>query len=747
VDATQKTTVALTAVKKKRESRGKKVAEKKPSLDVKKGFFFSGKKSELGSAFGGSIPFIEGAPAKKKSLKKKTVPPVVEKKQKEKSVPHVTKPQVQSERRTSVSWFSQIPDTLPARMRIVAYVGVVYIVLGVWGVSYALADMYGVKKISDALSLDTVLQKASVIESALLGTQDTAPVLTTTPVTQATDEAPPAAPNPTSVVSPEQEESIKREAYQNEVLRRASSTAISAPSVASDASSSTTEPLSPPVTISFSEKAPFHGTVTLSVSVANAEKIEFALLPKNALTPYYLGRAYKVPEEKSLWRFSWETKNIPNGTYALVAQVKNKYGMYMSEKKSVSILHPVTSALDTAKTEERKPSVEVAEAVTTIETEMPSALRTPNTPPTKVLPVEPREKELLESREPQLTVIKEDDTATEERSTEPNTVASDKVVRNQDILDMQRSAFKDELLLRIERFGVAYRAKDVHSQEFIQKEMTALKEENVARLGERGTLSKESQDLLEKEFASLIKQEVVRIETREKMITERVGDTVSKDSDNDGIVDYDEVTLYKTDPTVADSDNDGFTDGAEVMSGYDPINSDGEVMVAFENPESEGLVREDILTVASIDTERAEEKVVGARLAGKGLPNSFITLYVFSTPVVITVRTNEDGSWSYIFDKELEDGAHTVYVGITDNAGRIVAKSKPFGFVKTAEAFAAQPEDGAPVALTESEPELLSTSVMLLVAALVLTMLGSALVALGMYFMRPQEYEVSPKFV
>ena len=76
-------------------------------------------------------------------------------------------------------------------------------------------------------------------------------------------------------------------------------------------------------------------------------------------------------------------------------------------------------------------------------------------------------------------------------------------------------------------------------------------------------------------------------------------------------------------------------------------------------------------------------------ITGKALPNSFVTLYIFSTPIVVTLKTDADGSWAYRFDKELEDGEHEVYVGVTDNAGKIVAKSEPFTFVKEAEAFSA----------------------------------------------------------
>jgi len=42
------------------------------------------------------------------------------------------------------------------------------------------------------------------------------------------------------------------------------------------------------------------------------------------------------------------------------------------------------------------------------------------------------------------------------------------------------------------------------------------------------------------------------------------------DTDSDGLSDYDEVKVWKTDPFLADTDGDGYLDGSEVKSGYSP---------------------------------------------------------------------------------------------------------------------------------------------------------------------------------
>jgi hypothetical protein len=45
----------------------------------------------------------------------------------------------------------------------------------------------------------------------------------------------------------------------------------------------------------------------------------------------------------------------------------------------------------------------------------------------------------------------------------------------------------------------------------------------------------------------------------------------NKDSDNDGLSDYDEIYIYKTSPYLKDTDSDGINDKSELMEGGDPL--------------------------------------------------------------------------------------------------------------------------------------------------------------------------------
>ena len=157
-----------------------------------------------------------------------------------------------------------------------------------------------------------------------------------------------------------------------------------------------------------------------------------------------------------------------------------------------------------------------------------------------------------------------------------------------------------------------------------------------------------------------------RVDRYVELQTAREAAVRTRDSDGDGITDADETALYGTDPTVADTDQDGITDGVEIMSGFDPLRAAAEARVTYESPREAGLVDADTLAVTEIapvfesDAERGTPSVQ-ARIGGRGLPNSYVTLFIYSTPIIVTVATNDDGSFTYTLQKKISLTASTRY--------------------------------------------------------------------------------------
>lgn len=76
------------------------------------------------------------------------------------------------------------------------------------------------------------------------------------------------------------------------------------------------------------------------------------------------------------------------------------------------------------------------------------------------------------------------------------------------------------------------------------------------------------------------------------------------------------------------------------------------------------------------------------KFSGKAPPNSTVTIYIFSEPIVVTTKTDENGDWVYDFDKPLEGGKHVAYAIVRTSSGKVV-RSSVFDF----EVLAASEED------------------------------------------------------
>lgn len=195
-------------------------------------------------------------------------------------------------------------------------------------------------------------------------------------------------------------------------------------------------------------------------------------------------------------------------------------------------------------------------------------------------------------------------------------------------------------------------------------------------------------DAIEQQLATL-KQKVVVFES---LRTERTEADSSIDTDSDGISDIDELMLYQTDPMRADTDNDGFTDGAEILTGNNPTSAAIESAINYQSPKTTVGLRSNKLQVVSVvpqvQPQLADDTTaVYATIRGVGLPNSFVTMYLFSTPSIATVRTDAQGSFEHTFSTNLADGEHHVYVALVDNAGSIVTQSHEYTFKKDDQEF------------------------------------------------------------
>lgn len=474
-------------------------------------------------------------------------------------------------------------------------------------------------------------------------------------------------------------------------------------------------PLIPDIVTTVSKQNPVSNFVDVIVATAQeVTAVEIFALPQKSLTAHFLGLARKETEGR--WRFSWETTNSPNGEYYIYARVKTTYGFTEGGKKFVTIVNESVNDFTNEQEEQIKTLQSADDALVTIVDKAPVAEAEGGVPTADV--------QRITYIEPVSGFIE--------------TFNVDGEVKG----DIARAldTFREELDKKLILLARAERNSDKEMLSRIQEEIEALRNDVIATLPS----GVEKKELIEEigQYLSQIVFELTEVTIKnETILRERVGDAVMKDSDKDEISDYDEINLYKTNPFSADSDADGHNDNIEIVQGFNPLDAEAEVPVVYESPRETGIVREDLLVVESIHTvehgtEGAEPK---ALISGRALPNSFVTLYIYSTPVVITVKTDADGNWNYIFDKTLEDGDHEVYVGITDNEGKIVAKSNPISFVKTAEAFVGEPDSTTTQPVESIEPSLINSEALLTIGSILVLMLGLVLIFVGLHLRREDD--------
>jgi hypothetical protein len=388
-----------------------------------------------------------------------------------------------------------------------------------------------------------------------------------------------------------------------------------------------------------------------------------------------LGQAIKI-SGTDRWQFTWDVTAVKAGTYRVFAVI-------------------VRGA---SQTETAPISVKVGTNQTTTSTTTPSIIPTstptlPTTIPTQNDETTPVNLDTLSTivNESAQNFEKENTTAVQTVQKTVNTITSalpattieqkEIITKNiSDTITEVRQIVRDTILLG-----------DEASIETIRSNFEVVSETQIKRLE---TLAKDAgakidTSALKEALAQTIDTVIEGARQTEEAFKNRGGVLLYLDTDRDNVSDYDEKYIYKTDAEATDSDNDGKSDGDEILAGTSPLSSTNSI-IAFADPFTTGGVT-NAYTVTKI--EKVETKVVNGknvatklRIEGRGLPNGFITIYIYSSPIVVTVKANAEGNWQYILDKELEDGNHTVFVASVDTTGKILAKNAPRVFVKQADA-------------------------------------------------------------
>lgn len=438
--------------------------------------------------------------------------------------------------------------------------------------------------------------------------------------------------------------------------------------------------------------------ISIKLKVKDALTVEFYVRRSGALTSIYLGQAVKQGEQ--IWQYSWQTENYPNGEHKLYAQINNEYGSYESSIIEVTISNPSTSEVE---------SKDKVKEIIKEKKEIENKNKEEKSEKKDELKEEIKDKTINFKKE--IEVIVKEKESKEISHEEKNDI--EKSI-NQDVLPEI-----EKLDDKIKEITVAQNQLEQlevkEKQEEIKKKLVQLTEEKKEI---KENIVKKTEKILEKEEIKLevgeviksqpvkkaevlVKKEIIKqnitqqvenldqsLSSKEKENQYKLKEMEEIDNDKDGIPDVEEIRLG-TNLLSPDTDGDGYLDKDEIEHGYDPLTPSPGDKIVFEEPREKGEVKEEY-QVASVEAKELEDKTIGILLTGKGLPNSFVTIYIYSSlPIVVVAKTDENGNWSYLLDKQLEDGEHQVYVTVTNNKGEINYKSEPKYFIKQAQAVTA----------------------------------------------------------
>jgi hypothetical protein len=146
-----------------------------------------------------------------------------------------------------------------------------------------------------------------------------------------------------------------------------------------------------------------------------------------------------------------------------------------------------------------------------------------------------------------------------------------------------------------------------------------------------------------------------------------------RDTDGDGVTDYDELELYGTDPDTPFSGGDVLSDGERILLGLDPRSREAEG-VLLQSPRTFASETPDSYRIERVTT-RPSALGTSKRIVIEGVtdPLLFITVYLYPEQRVLTVRADAQGRFSAVFEGMFPPGVYELYVGTTNAAGALVA--------------------------------------------------------------------------
>jgi hypothetical protein len=135
---------------------------------------------------------------------------------------------------------------------------------------------------------------------------------------------------------------------------------------------------------------------------------------------------------------------------------------------------------------------------------------------------------------------------------------------------------------------------------------------------------------------------------------------------------FNEISAGRSEPTVKEKEAAWacFEKLNKVQSKFVPLPA---TQIPYLDEESGVIGMDDVeQDIGEIGGEKVGKKIV---FKGNGPPNSVVNIYIFSDPIVVTTKVDENGEWIYELNQPLTGEKHVAYATVRSQDGKVVRSS------------------------------------------------------------------------
>lgn len=210
-------------------------------------------------------------------------------------------------------------------------------------------------------------------------------------------------------------------------------------------------------------------------------------------------------------------------------------------------------------------------------------------------------------------------------------------------------------------------------------------------------------DLQRDKFSNIFfEYETILSETKRRLLESDLMSVIT-DTDQDGLSDFSEEVLSKTDPQKKSTTGGVSSDTEILLIGKNAASLNIEDTY-YENITQNNQIPISILSeVIKIEQRKSASNERGnIFLSGVSVPSSLVYGYIFPENIVFITKTNEYGFWDYTLVRDLEYKEYSLYIAHLQSDGRPVIRSKGYSFIHGVDA--SYLEGQAPITLVDLDP-------------------------------------------